>query len=102
MPWYVYLVRACDHSLYCGVTMDLKRRFDEHQKNGKKTAKYLRGKQPLTLAWSFQVGSKQEAMSIEWKIKQWPKQKKESLCNEGCLMHLLSARQEPKAYVKEQ
>lgn len=84
--WTVYLVRACDNSLYCGVTTDVARRFNEHQGNSAKTAKYLRGKQPLTLAWSSEVGTKQQALSIEWKIKQLPKHKKERLCIDGDLM----------------
>lgn len=80
--WHVYLIRARDNSLYCGVTTDVMRRFDEHQQNGTKTAKYLRGKQPLTLAWSYEVGTKQQAMSLEWYIKRLTKREKEQLCKE--------------------
>ncbi|MBV7296574.1 GIY-YIG nuclease family protein [Enterovibrio paralichthyis] len=82
-PWYVYLIRTRDDALYCGVTTDVARRFSEHQDNGTKTAKYLRGKQPLTLAWSFQAASKQQAMSLEWKIKRLTKRDKERLCNDS-------------------
>ncbi|AMG29217.1 hypothetical protein AL542_01875 [Grimontia hollisae] len=81
-PWYVYLIRARDNSLYCGVTTDVVRRLNEHQQNGMKTAKYLRGKQPLTLAWSYEAGTKQQAMSLEWKIKRLTKREKERLCKE--------------------
>lgn len=80
--WCVYLIRARDNSLYCGVTTDIARRFNEHQENGTKTAKYLRGKQPLRLAWSYEVGTKQQAMSLEWKIKRLAKREKERLCTE--------------------
>ena len=89
-PWFVYLIRAKDNSLYCGVTKDVKRRFEEHQSNTQKTAKYLRGKHPLTLACSFQVKTKEEAFSIEWKIKQWPKTKKEALCHNENPQHVFS------------
>ena len=71
----------------------MKRRFEEHQSNTQKTAKYLRGKHPLTLACSFQVETKQEAFSIEWKIKQWPKAKKERLCNNENPQHFFSINQ---------
>lgn len=81
-PWYVYLIRTRDNALYCGVTTDVARRFSEHQDNGTKTAKYLRGKQPLTLAWTYQAASKREAMSLEWKIKRLTKRDKEHLCND--------------------
>ena len=30
-PWYVYIVRASDQTLYTGITTDLKRRLAEHQ-----------------------------------------------------------------------
>ncbi|KXF83458.1 hypothetical protein ATN88_06100 [Enterovibrio coralii] len=81
--WHVYLIRTNDNALYCGVTIDVARRFDEHQKNGTKTAKYLRGKQPLSLAWTQEIGTKQQAMSLEWKIKRLAKKDKERLCNDS-------------------
>ncbi|MDD1792194.1 GIY-YIG nuclease family protein [Enterovibrio sp. ZSDZ42] len=87
--WYVYLIRTRENALYCGVTTDVQRRFDEHQQNGTKTAKYLRGKQPLTLAWSHEVGAKQKAMSLEWKIKRLAKRDKERLCKESDLILVL-------------
>ncbi|WP_305417985.1 GIY-YIG nuclease family protein [Photobacterium leiognathi] len=34
-PWYVYLIRTSSNSLYCGVTTDVERRFDEHQHSKK-------------------------------------------------------------------
>ncbi|MCC4798712.1 GIY-YIG nuclease family protein [Enterovibrio norvegicus] len=87
--WHVYLIRTKNNALYCGVTTDVARRFDEHQKNGTKTAKYLRGKQPLTLAWSYEVGDKRLAMSLEWKIKRLSKREKERLCTENGLIQVL-------------
>lgn len=67
-PWYVYLIRTASNTLYCGVTTDVKRRFDEHQ-NSKKGAKYLKGKGPLKLVWCQQVRNKKDAMVFEYKIK---------------------------------
>lgn len=78
--WHVYMLRASDNSLYCGATNDIFRRFKEHQKNGSKTAKYLRGKQPLTLVWHCSNLTKKQALSLEWKIKQLSKKKKELIC----------------------
>lgn len=31
-PWYVYLVRAANGSLYCGISDDPQRRFLKHQR----------------------------------------------------------------------
>jgi len=75
--WHIYIIRCKDNSLYTGVTIDIKRRFDEHQNDPKKGAKYLKGKKPLSLVWHKKIGSKQKAMQLEWKIKQLPKHKKE-------------------------
>ncbi|RXJ74605.1 hypothetical protein CS022_03285 [Veronia nyctiphanis] len=80
--WFVYLIRTSSSSLYCGVTTDVKRRFEEHQKNGTKTAKYLRGKQPLVLEWYQCAGSKRQAMQLEYRIKRLRKNDKERLCKD--------------------
>ncbi len=76
--WSVYLIRTVSNTLYCGVTTDVQRRYSEHQ-SGKKGAKYLKGKGPLTLAWHEEVGDKRLAMQIEYRIKQLPKIKKEAI-----------------------
>lgn len=80
--WWVYIIRAKDESLYTGVTVDIERRFKEHQANGVKTAKYLRGKQPLELVYSFEVGDKKQAYSVEWHIKKLTKKHKEQLTSQ--------------------
>ncbi|MDO6706716.1 GIY-YIG nuclease family protein [Photobacterium sp. 1_MG-2023] len=76
--WSVYLIRTRCNRLYCGVTTDVNRRYSEHQ-TGKKGARFLKGKGPLTLAWSAGVGDKRKAMQLEYKIKQLTKPVKEAL-----------------------
>ncbi|ERM57316.1 MULTISPECIES: GIY-YIG nuclease family protein [Vibrio] len=75
--WVVYLIRNKNNALYCGVTNNLERRFEQHQQG--KGAKALKGKGPLKLVWSFSVGSKSEALKTEYAIKQLPKSRKEKL-----------------------
>ncbi|MFA0079431.1 GIY-YIG nuclease family protein [Vibrio artabrorum] len=75
--WVVYLIRNSHNALYCGVTNNLERRFEQHQTG--KGAKALKGKGPLKLVWSFDVGSKSEALKTEYAIKQLPKSRKEKL-----------------------
>lgn len=77
--WYVYIIRCCDNSLYTGITTDVLRRFNEHNAQGSKTAKYLRGKAPLKLVFQLQMTNKSQALKIEHKIKVLPKCKKEVL-----------------------
>ncbi|WP_036758642.1 GIY-YIG nuclease family protein [Photobacterium halotolerans] len=79
--WSVYLIRTRCNRLYCGVTTDVFRRLSEHQ-SGKKGARFLKGKGPLTLAWCSRVGDKRNAMQLEYKIKQLPKSTKEALAAE--------------------
>lgn len=77
--WYVYLLRCQDNSVYTGVTKDVERRFAEHQLQGKKCAKCLRGKGPLVLELCIRMANKENAYQIERLIKSLPKNKKEQL-----------------------
>ena len=77
--WHLYLIRTREGYLYTGITQDVKRRFQEHQEGGAKTAKYLRGKAPLKLVFHKKIGSRSQALKTEAAIKKWPKIKKESL-----------------------
>ena len=45
-PYYVYLLRCTDGSLYAGITTDVKRRFLEHLAGGNKGAKYTKTHTP--------------------------------------------------------
>lgn len=79
--WQLYIVRCNGGQLYTGVTVDLERRFEEHQSNGPKCAKYLRGKQPLNLIFHAQLSDKSAALKAEIQIKKLSKQKKLALIN---------------------
>ncbi|USD63773.1 GIY-YIG nuclease family protein [Vibrio sp. SCSIO 43140] len=76
-PWYVYLIRTAENKLYCGITNDLERRFNQHQMG--KGAKALRGRGPLTLVWSQQERDKSSALKTEIAIKKLTKKRKEEL-----------------------
>ena len=75
--------------LYTGVTQDVLRRFKEHQKEGGKGAKYLKGKKPLKLVFHKKIGSRSQALKTEAQIKKWPKKKKEALVNNEILLEQL-------------
>lgn len=70
MIWYVYIIRCADRSLYTGITTDVARRFEEHSSGSPKSAKYLRGRTPLELVYSCEVGTRSEALIEERRIKQ--------------------------------
>ena len=81
--WFLYIVRGADKSLYTGITTDVPRRFSEHSGIGSgdtsKGAKALRGKRPLILEYSCQIGNRSEALKIEYQVKKLSKIKKEQL-----------------------
>ncbi len=81
--WFLYIVRGADKSLYTGITTDVARRFSEHSGIGSgdttKGAKALRGKRPLILEYSCQIGNRSEALKIEHQVKKLSKIKKEQI-----------------------
>lgn len=77
--WYLYLIEQASGALYTGITRDLERRFAEHQANGNKTARSLRGKGPLKLVFSCSVLNHSDALKLEHQVKKLPRNKKLAL-----------------------
>ena len=77
MPFYAYLLRCNDGSYYAGHTDDLETRIAQHQTGalGGYTAKRL----PVTLVWSAEFPTRDEAFAAERRIKGWSRAKKEAL-----------------------
>ncbi|MGB1092772.1 MAG: GIY-YIG nuclease family protein [Oceanobacter sp.] len=78
-PWSLYLIRTASGALYCGVSTDVDRRFQEHCSGLSRSARYLRGKGPLQLVFIQQVGSRSLACRLESRVKRLPKNSKEKL-----------------------
>jgi putative endonuclease len=91
------MIRCADNSLYTGITIDLERRFAEHQSQGKKCAKYLKGKSPLELSFSIEAGTKSEASRLELRIKGCTKASKERLIAGQVTLEELGLRSAPPA-----
>ncbi|MEM7283114.1 MAG: GIY-YIG nuclease family protein [Pseudomonadota bacterium] len=77
--WFLYLVRCKNQTLYTGISTDVERRFQSHQSQDARCAKYLRGKQPLTLAYVQEIGLHTDALRAEAVVKKLPKNAKEQL-----------------------
>ncbi len=77
--WYIYMIRCKNGSLYTGITKDVARRVSEHQIQGNKCAKYLKGKGPLELVYSEEVGDRQKALRAEVYVKSQNKTNKERM-----------------------
>jgi putative endonuclease len=75
--WYVYLVRAANGSLYCGISDDPQRRFAKHQSG--KGARFFLSSPAVALVYVEAWPSKSEAMRHERLIKRLRKVAKEHL-----------------------
>lgn len=74
--WFTYLLRCADDALYCGVTTDIERRVAQH--NSGKGAKYTRlfRKRPVELVMLLRYGTKRDAYSAEYYVKQMSRAEK--------------------------
>lgn len=79
MIWSVYIIRCSDGSFYTGISTDVARRLEEHSSGSPKSAKYLRGRSPLELIYTEEIGSQSEATIEERRIKQLTKAQKVKL-----------------------
>ena len=77
MPYFVYLLRCKDNTIYCGYTNNLEKRIEVH--NSGKGSKYTRGRLPAKLIYVEECLSKSVALKREYTLKQLPRGKKEEL-----------------------
>ncbi|MBB3586835.1 TrmH family RNA methyltransferase [Sphingomonas sp. BK481] len=77
MTFWAYVVRCADDSYYTGHTDDLERRIGQH--NLGEIEGYTQTRRPVTLMWSQEFPSRQEALAAEFQIKDWSRNKKEAL-----------------------
>jgi len=64
--------------MYTGIATDVSRRISEHEQ-GKRGAKYLRGRGPFELVYQRAVGDRSVATRIEYCVKQLSRSEKENL-----------------------
>ncbi|WP_164897210.1 GIY-YIG nuclease family protein [Pseudomonas alkylphenolica] len=76
-PWYVYLVRAANGALYCGISDNPQRRFIAHQKG--QGARYFSTSPAVALVYFESWPSKAEALRQERLVKKLRKSAKEAL-----------------------
>lgn len=87
----LYIVRCADDTLYTGITTDVRNRIAEHEGGGR-GAKYLRGKAPLRLEFTKEVGDRSSASRLEHRVKRLSRSQKEALIHgDGALSALLDS-----------
>jgi putative endonuclease len=77
VPWFVYLARCSDDTLYCGITSDIAARFAAH--NAGKGAKYTRARTPIELLVAHRCSNKSRALKLEYRVKQLTRAEKQQL-----------------------
>ncbi len=81
--WCVYMIETACGKLYTGITLDVRRRFQEHlqmyQGLKSKGAKFFRGHEPLRVVWVESSASRSEASKRERQVKAMSRDAKLSL-----------------------
>lgn len=77
--YFVYIIECRDKSLYTGITIDLKKRFKEHQ--NKKGGHYTASHPVKKIVYTEKLQTKGQALKREAQIKSWPRRKKIYLIN---------------------
>ena len=78
MPYFVYILRCSDDTLYTGITTDVDRRLDEHN-NSSKGAKYTKIRRPVEVVYVEELKDRSGASKREYAIKQLSRKEKKDL-----------------------
>lgn len=78
-PWFVYLLKCSDQTLYCGSTNNLERRLKEHNRGS--AARYTRGRGPVSVVYVEKQPTLLSARRREQQIKGLTKLEKIDLIN---------------------
>lgn len=78
MSFWVYILRCADGSYYTGHTDNLENRMGQHS-TGAIASCYTFKRRPLTLAFSQEFVTREEALGAEQQIKGWGRKKKEAM-----------------------
>jgi putative endonuclease len=79
--WFVYIVRCKDGSLYTGISTDVARRVDAHNRG--RGARYTRSRLPVTLVHLERRRSQSAALRREAAIKTLERRQKLALLTRG-------------------
>lgn len=74
MSWFVYLLECNDGTLYCGITNNLEKRIDTHNKG--KGAKYTKSRLPVKIFYFESLENKSDALKREYQLKKLKRKEK--------------------------
>lgn len=78
--YYVYILKCSDELTYTGITNDISRRLEEHQKGLNKSS-FTFKRRPVELIFYQEFNNVKQAIYFEKKIKKWSAKKKYALAN---------------------
>lgn len=67
--WQVYILRCADDTLYTGIARNAELRVAEHNAGGRRSARYTRGRRPVTLVYVEIATDRAAASRREHQIK---------------------------------
>jgi predicted GIY-YIG superfamily endonuclease len=76
-PWFLYILRCGDGTLYTGIAKNIVKRFKSHSAG--RGARYTRTRLPLELTYQERCRNRTQALVREYAVKHYSKKKKESL-----------------------
>ena len=76
-PYYLYILRCGDGTLYTGIAADVDKRLAVHRSG--KGAKYTRGRGPLTVVYREECADKSAALKRELAVKALTREEKQAL-----------------------
>jgi putative endonuclease len=74
IPWFIYIIRCADNTLYTGISNHLEKRIASH--NSGNGAKYTKGRGPVKLVYKEKSTNKSSASKREAEIKKLTKKEK--------------------------
>ena len=75
--WFLYILKCADKTYYTGITNNLTKRLEAHQKGI--GARYTSSKRPVKLVYQENNLTESQARKKEILIKSWNRHKKEEL-----------------------
>jgi putative endonuclease len=77
MKWFVYILKCRDNSLYTGIAIDPKKRFEQHISG--KGGRYTRSHRPVKIVYLEKLSNRSKALKREAQIKKMARVKKAAL-----------------------
>ena len=76
-PWFVYVAKCSDGTLYVGIALDVAKRIAAHDAG--RGARYTRGRGPLRVLVTRRCAGKGDALRLELAIKRLAREEKLAL-----------------------